>query len=275
MAYAKSSPAGAAAGAPDALTLDLESIAAKLSASGSTLPPSSLTRNVPGHIANILQVILLHDKFDQNFDKWNLIAGDDRDVLVLTLRNGAQIDSCLVYTICMMYPFRIHGPLVIKNTMHIEFLHENRLVTVGVTATITPKNIEYALGTRLHERKRQRLLSAPDTTLLPNAAASGGTCVVEKSIVASKQSAAVAGQNEHATGPIDGNLASIQRKLSIALNASNNSRVFIQKVSTGFDAAGSWITFVLSECDKLNLDFFGSFQLAIDDLPVKVRNPLP
>ena len=272
MTYVKSKTTGDTASAAGTLTSNLESIAAKLCAPASALAPSSHTKNVPGHIANILQVILLHDKFDQNFDKWNLIAGDDRDVLVLTLKNGAQIDSSLVYTICMMYPFRIHGPLVIKNTMHVEFLHVNRLENVGVTANITPKNIEYALGTCLHERKRQRLLSATITNPIQNAPAKDNKGGVEKSIDASKQKADAREQNEHATGANHLNLDSIQRKLSAALQASNNSRVVVDQVNTGFDAAGSWITFQLSDCDKLNLDFFGSFQLAIDDLPLKVRN---
>ena len=93
-----------------------------LSPPASVVPVAKIhTKTVPGHIANILNVILLHDKFDQNFDKWNLLVADDRDTLVLTLKCGAHVDSSLVYTICMMYPFRIHGPLVIKNTMHVEF----------------------------------------------------------------------------------------------------------------------------------------------------------
>jgi len=58
----------------------------------------------------------------------------------------------------MMYPFRIHGPLIIKNTMHVEFLHENRLESVVVTRDIASKNIQYALGTCLHQRKRQSLM---------------------------------------------------------------------------------------------------------------------
>jgi hypothetical protein len=272
MTYVKSRATGDGNSAPDTFASNLESIAAKLSAPASSLAPPGHTMTVPGHIANILQVILLHDKFDQNFDKWNLIAGDDRDVLVLTLKTGAQIDSSLVYTICMMYPFRIHGPLVIKNTMHIEFLHDNRLETVSVTANITPKNIEYTLGTCLHERKRQRLGS---TTIAKNAQSittDDGNSAFGKSADASKQKTDAREDDEHGRGAVDLNLDSIRRKLSTALQASNNSRVFIEQVRTGFDAAGSWITFQLSECDKLNLDFFGSFQLAIDDLPLKVCN---
>jgi len=272
MTHVKSRATGDGKGAPDTFTSNLESIAAKLSAPASSLAPPGLIMTVPGHIANILQVILLHDKFDHNFDKWNLIAGDDRDVLVLTLKTGAQIDSSLVYTICMMYPFRIHGPLVIKNTMHIEFLHDNRLETVSVTANITPKNIEYTLGTCLHDRKRQRLGSTTIAKTSESITTDEGNRAFGKSADVSKPKADAREDDEHGAGAVDLNLDSIRQKLSVALQASNNSRVFIEQVRTGFDAAGSWITFQLSECDKLNLDFFGSFQLAMDDLPLKVRN---
>jgi len=136
----------------------LQSMADILSPSASVVPAAKIpTQKVPGHIANILNVILLHDRFDQNFDKWNLLVADDRDTLVLTLKSGAQVDSSLVYTICMMYPFRIHGPIIMKNTMHVEFMHQNRLEMVTVTSDHTPQNIEYMLGACLHKRKRQRV----------------------------------------------------------------------------------------------------------------------
>jgi len=246
----------------------LQCSAAILSQTNSVLPTSLDTKTVPAHIANILKVILLHDKFDQNFDKWNYVVADDRDVLVLTLKHGAQVDSSLVYTICMMYPFRIHGPLLIKNTMHVEFLHENRLESVVVTQDIASNNIQYALGTCLHQRKRQRLMPSTITSTLPTMP------IVKTPHV---KDAATAPSNVTVENPRltlgmtrNLNLDVIRRKLSLSLQTSNNSRVFVDEVTTGFDAAGTWVIFRLSECDKLNLDFFGSFQLSVDDLPVKV-----
>jgi len=256
----------------------MERMAEVLSAPSSALPPAKDTQTVPGHIANILKVILLHDKFDQNFEKWNLLLEDDRDILVLTLKNGAQVDSVLVYTICMMYPFRIHGPLVIKNTMHVEFLHENRLDSVVVTHDIAPKNIEYILGTCMHKRKRQRLQHhdpvLTDTTLLEVDSMKQMTNT-KTADASSSDLSTTSGPPPHKPPVCDIpklNLDLIRHKLSTSLQSTNNSRVFVNYLTTGFDAGGSWVTFQLSECDKLNLDFMGSFQLSIDDMPIKVTS---
>jgi len=285
-------------------------------------PPASVganakihTNTVPGHIANILNVILLHDKFDQNFEKWNLLVADDRDTLVLTLKCGAQVNSSLVYTICMMYPFRIHGPIVIKNTMHVEFLHENRLAVVAVTSDRTPKNIEYMLGTCQHKRKRGQFehqqiphhqnLAATDSSVtavcVVTTAAAAGTPSVPSATTSHNNTSTesepdIAGVRAGTAPPIAASttlppcirrkppskhdtlhfdLDLVRHKLTASLQSTNNSRVFIDHSTTGFDAGGSWLTFHLSECDKLNLDFMGSFQLSVDDLPIKVRTLVP
>jgi len=221
-------------------------------AAASVLPEKVHSNKVPGHIANILKVILLHDKFEQNFTKWSLVATDDRDIVVLTLKNGALVDSSLVYTICMMYPFRINGPIIIKNCMHVEFLHENRLEMVSVTSQITQKNIEYQLGTCLHSKKRRRQ-SLSNSTAAPTSTndTTAGVRDIEPTL----------------------NIENVRQKLSASLLTTNSSRVFVENVNTGLDAGGSWAIFRLSECDKLNLDFIGGFQLSIDDFPVKVLLP--
>jgi len=256
--------------ATDASSSSLQATVAVLSQTNSVCPVALDIKTVPGHIANILKVILLHDKFDQNFEKWNYVGADDRDVLVLTLKHGAQIDSGLVYTICMMYPFRIHGPLIIKNTMHVEFLHENRLESVVVTQDIDSKNIQYALGTSLHQRKRQKLVPPTIADTLSH------TPTVQVAHIDVRDAATIpnndpVGKPKQPSDTVPGlDLHVIRRKLTLSLQSSNTSRVFVDEVSTGFDASGTWVTFRLSNCDKLNLDFFGGFQLSIDDLPVKV-----
>jgi len=213
------------------------------------LPAALDIKTVPGHIANILKVILLHDKFDQNFEKWNYVGADDRDVLVLTLKHGAQVDSCLVYTICMMYPFRIHGPLIIKNTMHVEFLHENRLESVVVTQDIASKNIQYALGTCLHQRKRQRLMPSTIANTSSNNATVQAAHVDVKDAATTLNHVSVGNPKLPMDTMPDLNLDVIRRKLTLSSQASNNSRVFVDEVSTGFDASGTWVTFRLSDCE--------------------------
>jgi len=229
----------------------LLSMSQVLSPNPLTTPSKIDHTKVPGHIANILKVILLHDKFEHNFSKWSLVQTEDRDVLILTLKNSAIVESSLVYTICMMYPFRINGPIMIKNTMHVEFLHENPLEIVHVTGDIQQKNVEYSLGTFIHNRKRHRPPSPSDT--MPTS--SNDTQQTTSSL-----------------NMLDLNILLIRKKLSSALLLTNSTRVFVEQVDTGLDAGGSWVKFRLSECDKLNLDFIGAFQLSIDDVPVKVAH---
>ena len=216
----------------------------------STVVPKKDHKKVPGHIANILKVILLHDKFEHNFCKWSLVQTEDRDVLVLTLKSGAVVDSSLVYTICMMYPLRINGPILVKNTMNVEFLHDDPLQVVSVTGEIPQKNVEFQLGTLMHTRKRHKPSSPSETA---------------QSVPMSSHQ-----ENSSSTGMTVPDLEMVREKLAAALQMTNSTRVFIDHVDTGLDAGGSWVRFRLSECEKLNLDFIGGFQLAIDDIAVKV-----
>ena len=258
-------------------------------------PPSSLRdklekKTTPGHIANILQVVLLHDKFDKNFLKWSLLSTEDRDILVLTMKKGAVVESSLVYTICMMYPLRINGPIMIKCTMHIEFLYDNRLL--GDLPATTHKNVEFQLGTRLQKRKHQDMSGGLDgsssnynaataTTAvhsaLPKPAQQTNGAAKTANVSSSSAPALSAPLSEQPPATPSGhehnipNLDWLRHKLVSALAQTNNSRIFVDHVTTGLDAAGSWATFRLSNCDKLNLDFIGGFQLSIDNLPVKVQ----
>jgi len=208
----------------------------------------------PLHIASMLKVILLHDKFTKYFLKWSLLKKKDKDILVLTLKNGAILDSTLIFTICMMYPFRINGPFLAKNTMNIEFLHETTDSVVNITPDIEQKNLEFALTRNYNKLKRKRTEDVPDSkapTLGTQLSADG---------LDSKESV-----------ERSADLTEMRAKLSNAILSSNNTRIFVENVQSGLDATGSWASFQLSECEKINLDFFGCFQLAIDDMGVKVR----
>ena len=46
--------------------------------------------SVPMHIANLLKLISLQDKFNKVFVKWSLLSKPDRDILVLTLKPGGS-----------------------------------------------------------------------------------------------------------------------------------------------------------------------------------------
>jgi len=201
-------------------------------------------------------VILLHDKFSKFFSKWSLLVKHDRDILVLTMKASSLLDSALVYTICMMYPFRINGPFMVKNTMNIEFMHESLLSIVDVTPEIEQENIEFCFSRSLNTNNRKRASDTSNTPYLPSTAA--GTPLSTDSI------------SSHETPSNNRDLENMRKQLANAILLSNNTRIHVEHVNSGLDATGSWATFQLSDCEKLNLDFIGSFNLAIDDQGVKV-----
>jgi len=211
---------------------------------------SNSHNTAPLHIANMLKVILLHDKFTKYFLKWSLLKKKDKDILVLTMKNGAIVDSTLIFTICMMYPFRINGPFLAKNTMNIEFLHEIPDAVVNITPDIEQKNLEFALTRNYNKLKRKRT-----EDVLDSKAPTLGTLL------------SVDGVEPTESLDRSSELQEMRTKLSNAILSSNNTRIFVENVQSGLDATGSWASFQLSECEKINLDFFGSFQL---DMGVKV-----
>jgi len=201
---------------------------------------------VPMHIANLLKLVLLHDKFNKVFVRWSLVSKPDRDVLVLTVKPGAIIDSSLVYTMCMMYPFRIHGPILTNQFLNIEFLHtEPLLQTVSLCQHTPAKNVEYALLKASAKRSR-------DEGDIPCASLSDPT----------RQSCAPA---EHKD-----DIATLRKKLHLALQHTNPTRIFVQNTTSGIDVGGTWVSFELEQCDRLNLDFLGFFHLSLDAMAIKV-----
>jgi len=203
---------------------------------------------IPLHIANLVKLISLHDKFNKNFMKWSLLLKEDRDVLVLTVKQGAIIDSSLIYTICMMYPFRIHGPIMVNATMNVEFLHiPSASNTVAITKEITPKNIEYQFLNFTYKRKHMDISSDLGPLLKhDDDTAESGTI--------------------HAT-----DIENIRQKMQKSLQQTNNTRTLVRSITNGIDAAGTWAYFQIDQCEKLNLDFIGDFHLAVDDMSIKVK----
>ena len=216
----------------------------------STVAPNDAC--VPMHIANLLKLIALQDKFNKVFVKWSLIVKADRDVLVLTLKLGALIDSSLVYTLCMMYPFRIHGPILMNLLMNIEFLHhEPVLSTVAIGREVAPHNVAYPFLSHASKRKRDE---TPDSASVSTSCSKSSTALSSAS-----------GRTEFVH-----NIASIRQKLHKSLQHTNNTRTLVKSVTTGVDVGGTWASFQIDQCDKLNLDFIGHFHLALDDMPIKV-----
>jgi len=201
---------------------------------------------VPMHIANLLKLVLLHDKFNKVFVRWSLVPKPDRDVLVLTVKLSAIIDSSLVYTMCMMYPFRIHGPILTNQFLNIEFLHTEPLLhTVSFSQHTPPKNVEYAL-------LRVSAKWSREETEITCASLSDPT----------KQPSTLA---EHKD-----DVATLRKKLHQALQHTNPTRIFVQNTTSGVDVGGTWVSFEVEQCDKLNLDFLGFFHLSLDAMAIKV-----
>lgn len=189
-------------------------------------------------LGNILRLLLLHDKFDKIFCTWNLQQKEDRDVLVVTIKPPGIIQSSLIYTICMMYPFRINGPIIVNNCLHVEMMHEcvHTIIPMLDYRTNSSKNIEYSIN----KKKRKFDLIADNE-------------------VSTLESSSVPKIN----------ITDIRCKLIQSFFKTNNTRTTVQNTSSGLDGQGNWITFDLVVCERLNLDFIGEFQLSIDDFRIK------
>jgi len=204
--------------------------------------------SVPMHIANLLKLISLQDKFNKVFVKWSLLSKPDRDILVLTLKPGAVIDSSLIYTLCMMYPFRINGPILVNLLMHIEFLHiEPDLTVAAVGQHVTPGNVEYVLLNSTSKRKRDETQADAGAPASRDAHQTPVACVQHKD-----------------------NISAIRQKLQKSLQQTNNTRTLVKNVTTGVDVGGTWLNFQIEQCEKLNLDCIGQFHLALGDMAIKV-----
>ena len=196
---------------------------------------------IPIHIATVLKVVMMYDKFDKIFSRWSKHTKEDRDVLVLCLKANSTIDTTLIYTICMMYPFRIHGPILINDSMHIEFLKYGQDVLAG-TADFDASawNVQFPIA-RQQKRRHDAITGEGNNT-------DKDTCVMKTEQLASS--------------------------LIDAISATNNARIHVEKTSTGIDRQGPWILFELSACDRLNLDFIGRFQTSINNSSIKVNQKL-
>lgn len=79
---------------------------------------------MPVHFCNILHALRMYDRFENTFLRWSISKQRDRQQLVLTLAENATISQGIVSTITLMYPRRIAGPFISKNTFTIEFLDD-------------------------------------------------------------------------------------------------------------------------------------------------------
>jgi len=66
------------------------------------------------------------------------------------------------------------------------------------------------------------------------------------------------------------NVEEMTSKIVDAITKTNTSRIHVQNTSSGMDAKGSWVSFELSACDRLNLDFLGKFQISLENYSIKV-----
>ena len=147
-----------------------------------------------------------------------------------------------------MYPFRINGPILVNLLMHIEFLHiEPDLTVAAVGQHVTPSNVEYVLLNSTSKRKRD------ETQAGAGAPASSDP----------KQTQVAFAQHKD-------NISAIRQKLQKSLQQTNNTRTVVKSVTTGVDVSGTWVSFQIEQCEKLNLDCIGQFHLALDDMAIKV-----
>lgn len=75
------------------------------------------------HSSTILHLLNLHDRFANSFERWSHDHKADRDILSITLKKTALIDSSIISALRLMIPGRLLGPYIIDQTMTIEILH--------------------------------------------------------------------------------------------------------------------------------------------------------
>jgi len=193
---------------------------------------------IPIHIVTVLKVVMMCEKFDKIFSRWSTHTKEDRDVLVLCLKANSTIDTTLIYTICMMYPFRIHGPILINDAMHIEFLKYGQDVLASTTDfDASAWNVQFPIA-RQQKRRHDAVTGE------------GNSAYKDTSVIKTEQ---------------------LRSSLIEAISATNNTRIHVGKTSTGIDRQSPWIPFELSVCDRLNLDFIGRFQTSINNFSIKVH----
>jgi len=73
---------------------------------------------------NILHILRTYDQFENTFRRWSVCKQRDRQQLVLTLADDATLSHSVIAAICMMYPHRIAGPYLSKNSFTVELLDE-------------------------------------------------------------------------------------------------------------------------------------------------------
>lgn len=191
---------------------------------------------VPVHIATMLKVVMLYDKFEKIFYRWSTHCRDDRDVLVLCMKPSSIVDTHLVYTLCMMYPFRVHGPILVNETMQIEFLNDTgRVPLLPSSLDAVCLNTQFAVSRQQKRKRDEDCPPTKDTTLDTR------ICVDE-----------------------------MKTKLIDAISKTNTSRIHVHNTTSGVDSKGPWISFELSACERLNLDFLGKFQLSVNNSAIKV-----
>jgi len=194
------------------------------------------TAAVPVQIATMLKVVMLYDKFEKTFYRWSTHCRDDRDVLVLCMKPSSIVDTHLVYTLCMMYPFRIHGPILVNETMQIEFMNNvGRVPLLPSSLDAVCLNAQFAIS---KQQKRKRDEAYPSTNI----------------------------KNTDTRICVD----DMKSKIIDAISKTNTSRIHVQNTVSGMDSKGPWVSFELSACDRLNLDFLGKFQLSINNSSIKV-----
>jgi len=154
------------------------------------------------HFRNILHVLRMYDRFENTFLRWSVGKLRDRQELVLTLTENATITQSIVSTICLMYPGRIGGPFLCKNTFVVEFLDD---ISASTDAAMP----------QIPSAKRKR-----------NSTKVGG-----------------------------GNIVGITNEVSECIHNLNTSDVLVTKTSTGEDSDGEWLSFHLSESNRINLCF--------------------
>ena len=86
-------------------------------------------------------------------------------MLVLCTKPSSIVDIHLVYTLCVMYPFRVHGPILVNETMQIEFLNDTgRAPLLPSSLDAVCMNVQFAISRQQKRKRDEGYRPTNDTT---------------------------------------------------------------------------------------------------------------
>lgn len=84
-----------------------------------------MEKNNSSHIALIVHILKISDRFAKNFESWSVTSTTEIDSIVVTLQEDAVIDANMINLMYTQYPLRIRGPFLKEKLLIIDFMKDD------------------------------------------------------------------------------------------------------------------------------------------------------